>query len=104
MVPDITVTAPTGDIIATETALYNLTLTNIADTAESGDYELYTKLEYNQDGLRLSINGMPFTDVMRYTAFPYFTPHHVRPLGQAMTVVFMYMNVVWAIFLWINDP
>ncbi len=62
---------PLTDTIPTETAIYTLTLRNDAETFEEGDYELFTDLASNEDGLRLSVNGMPFTDVMRYTAFPY---------------------------------
>ena len=56
---------PLTDTIPTETAIYTLEVTNGAETKEAGDYELFTDLASNEDGLRLSVNGMPFTDVMR---------------------------------------
>ena len=68
--------------IPTETALYELIVANDAETKEAGDYELFTDLASNEDGLRLSVNGMPFTDVMAYTAFPYGAAH-VRAVARA---------------------
>ncbi len=65
--------SPLTDTIPTETAIYTLVVTNGAETKEAGDYELFTDLASNEDGLHLSVNGMPFTDVMRYLAFPYGT-------------------------------
>ena len=62
---------PLASVLPDAPAVYELTVTNDAETKEKGDYEIFTSLANNPDGLKLMVNGNALTETIKISKMPF---------------------------------